>query len=963
MAQITLRDYLQETEDAITSGRIDDALTRCQYVLTHFPDSLEAQRLLGEVYLAQGDLENAQQMFDWILMNDPENVITYCNRALISERLSDFETALDCYQQAYELSRGNSQIRRQFNELGAKTGQPTFMFSRAGLARLYLWGDLFSQAIQEWEAVLSVNPDRLDAQLGLLETCWHEGLYDQVEQLARQILLDVPGCLKALLLLAAVTAEGNPQEAQELLQRAEALDPELVIAQELFADMIASPSTHPFIKLLKKPPVLLETPSEAVVAPVKEPVVALQPSAQSSLSPNAIAHWNDLNEWNGVDTPVKPRQNTQPAPTAFPGWPSEKADDHGVQSVLEQQAATQQDNEAAALDPWALLERSVHVEHQEDYQPEVQQLSQEPAEANVAQREDEETVAWEPEDRIAEEEPDSADAWGADAENNGAFATNAWTLTTKENYASVAPDWLSMLTQDQIEQSEDAPPVLEMSSQEQEPSGGHPAAPEEMELEPMFYAQSAKNAGLQVTADADDDEESLFFGPDWLKSLGAATIDDSPEADGAVSTVPSSPVFAEPGPQSKEVFSPWTLQAPEPEPQSTAHSHFHAIQQGPEPDSQSQRPAESNPAAMQVPEPLPQKVQNAPVPQVPAEAEQSFLKTLENLEHDLRTQGYVPLEPNSFLGKDQEGVSHDEEEKQEEPTLSSALAQLGNFAPPVAPTLAPPVAAMPSIPRPEPAIQPVEPLWLASLGASSIAASQPAASPVPLAEPMMLSDQNNAPMSQVQGLPPAPLAPLPVVQESPAVPPAPILEPVVAPVRVDALPGPIFQPKPQSTRPDSPSPQPVKVSVARGDAILEDELEMTMKRPAIRIPATQQRTVTGRQEVTAQPGRGYAGERPASAANKPADTGGSYKERLLKGYQHQLVGDYDEAMQEYRIIIRNTPELLGEVVSNVRALLKLAPKYSAGYRVLGDAYMRQGEYLQAMEAYNKALTMAKKAKA
>ena len=46
----------------------------------------------------------------------------------------------------------------------------------------------------------------------------------------------------------------------------------------------------------------------------------------------------------------------------------------------------------------------------------------------------------------------------------------------------------------------------------------------------------------------------------------------------------------------------------------------------------------------------------------------------------------------------------------------------------------------------------------------------------------------------------------------------------------------------------------------------------------------------------------------------------------------------------------------------MRALLKIAPKYSAGYRVLGDAYMRQGEYLQAMEAYNKALTMAKKAR-
>ncbi|HYT41167.1 MAG TPA: hypothetical protein VEP90_02370, partial [Methylomirabilota bacterium] len=56
------------------------------------------------------------------------------------------------------------------------------------------------------------------------------------------------------------------------------------------------------------------------------------------------------------------------------------------------------------------------------------------------------------------------------------------------------------------------------------------------------------------------------------------------------------------------------------------------------------------------------------------------------------------------------------------------------------------------------------------------------------------------------------------------------------------------------------------------------------------------------------------------------------------------------------------PELLDEVISNLRALLKLAPRYSAGYRVLGDAYMHQGEYLQAMEAYNKDPTMARKAK-
>src|SRR5579884_4409888 len=66
MASATLRDYLQYTEDAISAGRIDEAQARCQRILSHFPESLEAQRLLGEVYLAQEQLEEAQQTFDWI---------------------------------------------------------------------------------------------------------------------------------------------------------------------------------------------------------------------------------------------------------------------------------------------------------------------------------------------------------------------------------------------------------------------------------------------------------------------------------------------------------------------------------------------------------------------------------------------------------------------------------------------------------------------------------------------------------------------------------------------------------------------------------------------------------------------------------------------------------------------------------------------------------------------------------
>ena len=128
-----------------------------------------------------------------------------------------------------------------------------------------------------------------------------------------------------------------------------------------------------------------------------------------------------------------------------------------------------------------------------------------------------------------------------------------------------------------------------------------------------------------------------------------------------------------------------------------------------------------------------------------------------------------------------------------------------------------------------------------------------------------------------------------------------------------------------------------------------------MKRPAVKLQPMQV-GVSGDRPYSN--GRSYGNERP------PVEHGDDSKlsnhERLVRGYQHQLSGAYDEAMNDYRLIIRNAPELLEDVISNMRALLRLNPRFSLGYRVLGDAYMRKGEYLQAMESYNKALTMAKK---
>jgi hypothetical protein len=349
------------------------------------------------------------------------------------------------------------------------------------------------------------------------------------------------------------------------------------------------------------------------------------------------------------------------------------------------------------------------------------------------------------------------------------------------------------------------------------------------------------------------------------------------------------------------------------------------------------------------------------------------LKTLEDLEHGLRSHGFIPLEPKSLSTiaqaqesapstaskrNIQEEVAQDETEKQEEPTISSALAQLGNFASASEPVIPVPAKPAQPAPGPESEVPPSEPLWVASLNSSMALVPRPTSPLVPLAQATGPSVQSDAPASPVQTQP----TEVSQVQEPLVIPSIRVQEPaVVSPVRIDALPIPVLELGSEPARTSSPSPEPSKIPVARGGTLLDDELEVTMKRPAIRLSAAQQRAAAAKQDAAAPLSKGYMSER--SAANKAVEAGTNYKEHLLKGYQHQLVGDYDEAMQEYRLLIKNAPELLSDVVSNVRALLKLAPKYSAGYRVLGDAYMRQGEYLQAMEAYNKALTMAKKARA
>jgi tetratricopeptide (TPR) repeat protein len=518
MAQTTLREYLQMTEDAINSDRVNEAFANCQYILTHFPELLEGRRLLGEIYLKQGHLEEAQQTFDWVLTNDPENVVSYCSRALISERLKDYDTALDCYQQAYELSRGISHIRQEFNQLSEKVGQHGFIFSRAGLARLYMRGDLLPQAIQEWESVLAATPDRLDARTGLLETFWREGLYDRVEQLAKQILNEVPHCLKALVLLAHVTFAQNALQSREFIQQAKELDPDLVIAQELFSDFMVSHPKDPFLTLLKQSSTVL---SEEKQAEEPTPVKTVQSVPVAANGTAATSTFSDpLVRWSSLDNIIEPQQEyqTMQEASSFGSWTS---------------------NSSSELDSWSLYGQSSEALGQRNVQEETAPESQ-PQQINneisviPEQPGTEQERPWYHMDIFEEH---SAESWNSALPSMETTTGTPWEEKKEKQDTDIPapPAWLDMLTKGEHREASGKPSARTAPTpptEAEEPPKPKAVEPPSTKSEivgqtPLGEARDSMQAAESQSTQ--DDDEGFFFGPEWLKSLGATTF-DSPDS-------------------------------------------------------------------------------------------------------------------------------------------------------------------------------------------------------------------------------------------------------------------------------------------------------------------------------------------------------------------------------------------------------------------------------------------------
>jgi tetratricopeptide (TPR) repeat protein len=115
------------------------------------------------------------------------------------------------------------------------------------------------------------------------------------------------------------------------------------------------------------------------------------------------------------------------------------------------------------------------------------------------------------------------------------------------------------------------------------------------------------------------------------------------------------------------------------------------------------------------------------------------------------------------------------------------------------------------------------------------------------------------------------------------------------------------------------------------------------------------------------PGQGMlaslaAGEAAARALgvdpNVAPEGGGDYPSRLNRARQWRDEGRLDDAFAAYRVLLKLAPDLLPDVLAEIEEALRVAPEHPEAHRLLGDARLKQGNYMGALEAYNRAMELA-----
>ena len=231
MADIELKAYITEIGELLESEKNDEAVAHCRHILDYYPRNLDVYRLLGKGLLELGHLEDAADIFYRVLSAAPDDFIAHVGMAIIGEEEGDLDKAIGHMERASEAKSNNIALHSELKRLyGRRDGvEPVkIRLTRGALARLYLRGGNFAQAVGELQAALRGAPDRIDWQVLLAQVLWKDEQRIDAVEACQDVLAKLPDCVQVNSILFEIWhSAGREDEADVYWQRVESLDPYL----------------------------------------------------------------------------------------------------------------------------------------------------------------------------------------------------------------------------------------------------------------------------------------------------------------------------------------------------------------------------------------------------------------------------------------------------------------------------------------------------------------------------------------------------------------------------------------------------------------------------------------------------------------------------------------------------------------------------------------------------------------
>jgi len=191
MAKVSLRIYNREIERLIEQGHTDEAIAHCRHILKVFSKHLETYRLLGKAYLEARRYGEAVDIFGRLLMAVPDDFVAHVGLSIIRDEENKLDDAIWHMERAFEAQSSNAAIQSELQRLyGRRDGMepPKIRMTRGALARIYVAGELYPQAIAEIRSVLAEDPQRVDMQVLLAHSYFKSGQRADATDLCNQLL-------------------------------------------------------------------------------------------------------------------------------------------------------------------------------------------------------------------------------------------------------------------------------------------------------------------------------------------------------------------------------------------------------------------------------------------------------------------------------------------------------------------------------------------------------------------------------------------------------------------------------------------------------------------------------------------------------------------------------------------------------------------------------------------------------